>query len=84
MIRLKWILIAGLILGAAGLALFLGFTHHHHVCIAPYASSIPVGSTPPSRGNCTLVGFLYFLGIGMTVLGVILVMVSAVANLRDR
>ena len=82
--RLRAVLIAGLVVYAAGIVLYFAFRHHHQICIAPYEAVILASHPPPSRGDCTVVNALFYLGVGTIPLGAVLALGAAAAMLRRR
>ena len=82
--RLTAVLIAGLVIAAAGVFLYLAFRHHHQICIAPYGAAITNSHPAPSRGNCSTVDSLFYLGIGAFVLGGVVSLGAVAAKSRQR
>ena len=86
-IPMRWlraVLIAGLIMGAVGVVLLLTLRHHHQICIAPYGSPIASAHPAPSRGDCSLVSWLYYLGLGTIVIGALLTLGPVAARTWNR
>lgn len=78
---LRSVFMVGLVLGISGVILILGYSHHHQVCFAPYGAAITALRPAPSRGDCSLVNSLYYLGIGLACMGALLLIGAGVRKL---
>jgi hypothetical protein len=78
---MRWqrgLLVAGLLVAAAGAVVMISFLHRHQVCIAPNRAPMAAGAPAPSGGNCWSVNVLFYLGMGGIALGAV-VIVGAIA-----
>ena len=83
----RWLtgaMLAGLALGAVGLALFETYLNPHQICTAPYGAAITATHPAPSRGDCSLTNALFYVGIGCFGLGALLSLGSTAIKIWRR
>jgi hypothetical protein len=82
---MRWqrgVLVAGLIVAAAGVALMVAYLHRHQVCIAPDRAAISAAHPAPS--TCSLTDVLFYLGMGATALGAVVIVGATAVRHRRR